>query len=102
MQTQGFNNWASLDFRYVLPMGEGENDVTPTIKLSRGIALNRDNKGNGLPFVSGQTIFGTELFYNKLTADKFTKEPSLSTNGLRLYLEHDILTIQIILLVVII
>jgi outer membrane protein assembly factor BamA len=70
-------------------MGEGENDVTPTIKLSRGIALNRDNKGNGLPFVSGQTIFGTELFYNKLTADKFTKEPSLSTNGLRLYLEHD-------------
>ncbi len=89
LQTQGFNNWASLDFRYVLPIGEGEDSITPIIKLSRGLAVNRGDKGNGIPFVSGQTIFGTELFYNKLTADKFTKEPSLSTSGLRLYLEHD-------------
>ncbi|MDF1883344.1 BamA/TamA family outer membrane protein [Sulfurimonas sp. SAG-AH-194-C21] len=89
LQTQGFNNWANVDFRFVLPFGEGKKTITPTIRLSRGIAVNRDSKGNGLPFVTGQTLFGTKYFYNKLTADKFTEEPSLNTNGLKFYLEHD-------------
>jgi len=89
LSTQGYNNWISVDFRYVLPIGDGENDITPRIKLDRGIAVNRDNIGNGIPFITGQTSFGTEFFYNIWTADKFTHDPSLNTNGVRLYLEHD-------------
>jgi len=89
LSTQGYNNWLSLDFRYVLPIGEAKDDITPLIKLNRGIAVNRDNVGNGVPFISGQTSFGTEFFYNIWTADKFTHDPSLSTNGVRFYLEHD-------------
>ena len=41
LQTQGYNNWASVDFRFVLPFGEGKNDITPTIELSRGLPVNR-------------------------------------------------------------
>ena len=88
-QTQGYNNWAQLDFRYVIPIGEGAKNTIPIIKLRHGIAVNRDEFGNQAPFITGQTIFGTELFYNKLTADKFTDDPALKTNGLRVYLEHD-------------
>jgi len=88
-QTQGYNNWINADFRYVLPIGESKTEVLPIIILDRGIPINRDNKGGGKPFVTGQTIFGTELFYTKWTADKLSDEPSINTNGLRLYLRHD-------------
>ncbi len=88
-QTQGYNNWMKVDFRYVLPLGESKDEVLPVIKMRRGIPVNRDDVGGGAPFVTGQTIFGTELFYTKWTADKLIEEPSVNTNGLRLYLEHD-------------
>jgi len=88
-ETQGYKNWADLDFRFVLPLGEGKHTVTPTIKLSRGLAVNRDDKGNGAPFVTGQTLIGVNYFYSKLTADKLTEDPSLNSNGLKLYFEHD-------------
>ncbi|OQX58917.1 MAG: hypothetical protein B5M52_04490 [Helicobacteraceae bacterium 4484_230] len=89
LKTQGYNNWMDVDFRYVLPWGESRDDVLPVIKMKRGIAVNRDNCGGGVPFVTGQTVLGTELFYTKWTADKLTEEPSLNTNGMRFYLEHD-------------
>ena len=89
LKTQGYNNWLDVDFRFVLPFGEGEDDITPTIKLSRGLAVNRDGKGNGIPFITGQTVLGLQYFYTHLTADKFTDDPSLNSNGLKFYLEHD-------------
>ncbi len=88
-KTQGYNNWMKVDFRYVLPLGESKDEVLPVIKMRRGIPVNRDDVGGGRPFVTGQTIFGTELFYTKWTADRLIEEPSINTNGLRLYLEHD-------------
>jgi hypothetical protein len=89
LQTQGYNNWTYFDFRYVLPWGESRDKVLPVVKMNRGVPVNRDSYGGGRPFVTGQTIVGTELFYTKWTADKLTEEPSLNTNGIRLYLEHD-------------
>jgi len=93
LQTQGYNNWAKVDFRYVLPIGNSLGDeireVLPVIKLKRGIAVNRSNQGNGIPFMSGQTIAGSEFFYTKWSLDKFIKKPNLATNGLRVYVEHD-------------
>jgi len=88
-RTQGYNNWARVDFRYVLPIGEGKSTATPIIKLKKGIAINRDGIGDGTPFSTGQTIIGTEIFYTKFTADRLTKSPSLNSNGLRVYMEHD-------------
>ncbi len=88
-QTQGYNNWAELDFRFVLPFGEGKCNITPIIELDRGIAINRDNQGNGIPFISGQTIFGLKVFHKRFTADKFLHHRELNTNGVRVSLEHD-------------
>ncbi|MEA1918523.1 MAG: BamA/TamA family outer membrane protein [Campylobacterota bacterium] len=89
LQTQGFNNWVNVNFRYVLPWGESRDSVLPLMTLRRGIVTNRDNRGGGTPFVSGQTIVDTELFYTYWSVDKLTPEPSYNSNGIRLKLDHD-------------
>jgi len=89
LQTQGYNNWMYMNLSYVLPIGESKESVLPTIVLDRGIAVNRDHIGGGIPFVTGQTVLETEIFYNKWQIDKYVSEPSLNTNGIRLILEHD-------------
>lgn len=89
VQTQGENNWANLDFRYVLPFGESRKNPLPIIKLNQGIPTNRKDYGGGAPFVTGQSIIGMEVFYEKTQIDKLAHEPFLISNGLRLYLQHD-------------
>lgn len=89
LQSQGYNNWFSSDFRYILPIGESQHQVLPKIQLQRGIAVNRDNIGGGKPFVTGQTILGSEFFYSKWSAEKLIESPEINTNGLRLYVDHN-------------
>ncbi len=88
-QTQGWSNWTYLDLRYVLPIGASKTEVLPVIEMSRGIAVNRDHVGGGVPFLSGQTIVGVKPFYQKWTADKLQPNAYIATNGLKVYLEHD-------------
>ena len=88
-QTQGWSNWAYLDLRYVLPIGESSTEVLPIIETSRGIAVNRDKVGGGIPFTTGQTILGVKPFYQRWTADKLSPNAEISTNGLKGYIEHD-------------
>ncbi len=89
IQTHGDNNWVEVDFRYVLPLGESKDCVLPVIELDRGLPVNRQGYGGGLPFVTGQTILGVDYFYSHLSVDKIADEPSLASNGLRFYLSHD-------------
>jgi outer membrane protein assembly factor BamA len=63
--------------------------VLPNIELQRGIAVNRDYVGGGQPFMTGQTLIGSELFYSKWSADKFIESPEINSNGVRLFLEHN-------------
>ncbi|MFK5937660.1 MAG: BamA/TamA family outer membrane protein, partial [Sulfurimonas sp.] len=88
LQTQGYNNWFKLDFHYVLPLGDNEMQALQTINLDKGITVDEKIVG-GIPFITGQTILGTEFFYTKWTADKLLEDPSYKTNGARVYLEHD-------------
>ncbi len=89
VQTHGHNNWMQVDFRYVLPWGESKSEPLPIIRLNGGIATNREGYGGGIPFVTGQSIVGVELFYEHMSIDKIDEKPSISTNGFRLYLQHD-------------
>jgi len=90
LQTQGWNNWSYMDLRYVLPWGESKDEVLPVIETSRGIAVNRDDVGGGLPFVTGQSIVTLKPFYNIFTADKLQPDsPQISTNGIKFIFEHD-------------
>jgi len=89
LRTQGFNNWYNIDLRYVLPLGENTYNPITTYKLDRGIPVNRDGYGGGLPFLTGRSILEFKSFYTKWTADKLTEEPSWITNGLKIMLQHD-------------
>jgi len=88
-QTQGWSNWTYLDLRYVLPLGASSSQVLPVIKMRRGIAVNRDGIGGGVPFLTGQTVVGVKPFYQRWTADKLVPNAQISTNGLKGYIEHD-------------
>ncbi|WP_019616058.1 BamA/TamA family outer membrane protein [Psychromonas ossibalaenae] len=88
-KSQGYNNWFDIDFRYVMPWGESADQILPVIQLNRGIAVNRDEIGGRRPFSTGQTIFGSKLFYSKWSAEKLSEAPSINTNGVRFYLEHN-------------
>ena len=88
-QTQGWSNWSYFDMRYVLPLGESADQVLPNIELNRGIAVNRQNIGGGIPFLTGQTIAAIKPFYQRWTADKLTPDAYIATNGLKIYFEHD-------------
>jgi len=89
VQSRGYNNWFDAHFRYVLPIGESRNTILPKIQLQRGIAVNRDHVGGGVPFSTGQTTIGTDLFYSKWSAESFSESPEINTNGMRFYLEHN-------------
>ena len=89
LQTQGWNNWTNIDLRYIMPLGESENNVLPVIETMRGIPVNRNDVGGGVPFVTGQTIVGIKPFYQLWTADKLDPDAQLASNGLKFYLEHD-------------
>ena len=89
LQTQGWNNWANLDLRYVLPLGDSKTEALPVIETMRGLPVNRKGYGGGVPFVTGQTIIGIKPFYQLWTADKLNPDAKLSSNGVKLYLKHD-------------
>jgi hypothetical protein len=87
-QTQGYNNWFNLNFRYILPWGNAQKKALRIVKLDRGVS-SAGNKANGTPFLTGQTVVGTDFFYTKWTTDKLPEQRSYNTNGARIYLEHD-------------
>ena len=89
LRTQGYNNWYYMDFRYVLPFGENSDNPITTYKLDRGIPVNRNNYGGGLPFFTGRTILEIKPFYTNWTAEKLTQEPEWTTAGLKVMLQHD-------------
>jgi len=89
LQTQGFNNWANLDLRYIMPLGDSKTEALPTIETMRGLPTNRKDYGGGIPFVTGQTILGLKPFYQRWTADRYQPDAEISSNGLKLYISHD-------------
>lgn len=88
-KTQGYNNWAYMNFRYMLPWGELQDNPITTYKLNRGIPLNRDSYGNGVPFITGRSIIELRPFFTNWTADRLHQEPNWKTNGLKLSFQHD-------------
>jgi len=89
LQTQGWNNWANIDLRYVLALGGSREEALPVIETMRGLPVNREHIGGGNPFETGQTVLGLKPFYQLWSADKLKPEAQIATNGLKLYLEHD-------------
>ena len=89
LETQGYNNWAYLSFRYVLPLGENRTDPITVYRLDRGLPVNRERFGGGVPFVTGRSILEVRPFYNLWSAEKLLEEPQWTTQGFKIILQHD-------------
>ena len=100
LETSGEMNFFDTTFKYILPLGEGVSNPERLYKLVDGFAQNRENFGNGIPFVTGQTAVGIKTFYQENSFENWqafdlwknetsTTTPVWNTNGLRFFLTHD-------------
>jgi len=95
--TSGDSNFFNTMLRYVLPLGEGLNNPEGLYTLHDGFAMNREEYGGGVPFVTGKTSIGIKTFYQSANSENWLypntthtlKSPKWNTNGLKFFLAHD-------------
>lgn len=75
MEVSGYDQWYELKFRYLLPIGHGNNNVYFTPVLENGILKSGEMGGTDWnPFISGRTFIDIKPFYRKRVA--------FATNGI--------------------
>lgn len=87
---QGQNNWFDLDFRYLLPTGDGRDNLINTFVLDRGIIKSGEVDITAWkPSESGRLYFDTTIFYHARNFDQEPENITGDTNGLEFALEYD-------------
>ncbi len=96
--TAGDNNYFIMELDYVFPIGEGINNPDNLFKLRNGFAMDRENYGNGTPFVTGRTLLALKGFYQKQTIENWKESepwnlaksiPEWNSSGARVSFLHD-------------
>lgn len=97
-ESPGTNNLIMGTFTYVFPWGEGGENPEGHHEIKDGFAMNREGYGGGMPFVTGHTSLGLNLFYQHRTIDNYvgvlggtsTDVPEKwDSTGVRVFLSHD-------------
>jgi hypothetical protein len=79
-----------LEFRYLLPIGRGKDEVIHTFYLDRGILNSGATGGDAWnPLVSGRTFLCLKPFYRRQTLKLPAADETFNTNGLELSLKYD-------------
>lgn len=88
---EGWNNVLELEFRYVLPVGEGRNRVINRYDLDRGILVSGSTYlGNWDPFASGRTYLEIEPFFRWQSFDsEYLTFEEYKTSGIGIGLYYD-------------
>ncbi len=100
LSTSGDTNFFNTTFNYVLPIGEGKDNPEGLYGLQDGFVKNREEYGNGVPFITGRTTIGIKTFYQENSFENWsafelwknespTSTPIWNSNGLRLFMTHD-------------
>ena len=71
VESSGDSDFALINFRYVLPMGDGLDNPEGRYTLKNGFAVGREGYGGGKPFVTGRTGLGITGFYDHNTFDNY-------------------------------
>jgi len=86
----GWDNFARLKFKYVLPIGRGRDDVIDYVQLDRGIPTDpAEVASHWNPAVSGKTYLELRPFYRRQEIDGDDINEDILTNGLDLALFWD-------------
>jgi hypothetical protein len=79
----GWDNFFRLTFKYLLPMGDGKDQIISTYKIDRGLLESGATGGTSLnPFKSGKSYLEVRPFYRMQQIDGNDVDEDIKTNGL--------------------
>lgn len=88
-ESDGTDNWLDLNFKFLLPIGHGKDNILPNYTLIDGIPVDGHPGGHHWnPLQSGRTFIETEYFYRSQKLDDDAL-PDQKTSGIELSLSWD-------------
>ena len=83
VQGDGWDNFFRLKFKYLLPIGNGRDEIITTYKIKDGLLISEPKGGTSLnPFKSGRSYLELRPFYRSQQIDGDDIDTTVKTNGL--------------------
>jgi hypothetical protein len=83
VQGDGWDNFFRLKFKYLLPIGDGRDEIITTYKMQDGLLMSEPKGGTSLnPFKSGRSYLELRPFYRSQQIDGHYVDTTTKTNGL--------------------
>jgi hypothetical protein len=83
VEGDGWDNFFRLKFKYLLPIGNGRDDIISTVKIKDGLPISNPKGGTSLnPFKSGRSYLEMRPFYRSQEIDGEDVDATVKTNGL--------------------
>ena len=90
VEGDGWDNFFRLNFKYLLPIGHGRDEIITTYKIKDGLLISEPRGGASLnPFKSGRSYLELRPFYRSQEIDGDDVDTTVKTNGLDLSLFWD-------------
>jgi len=81
----GFDNFARIRVKYLLPIGHGRDQIVPDYEVADGFLVSGATGGTSLnPFASGRSFIELRPFYRSQEIDGDRVDEELRTNGIDL------------------
>ena len=82
VEGDGWDNFFRLRFKYLLPIGDGRDEIISTIKMKDGLPISEPKGGTSLnPFKSGRSYLELRPFYRSQEIDGNDIDTTIKTNG---------------------
>ncbi len=83
VEGDGWDNFFRLNFKYLLPIGDGRDQIISTYKIKEGLLESGATGGTSLnPFKSGKSYLEVRPFYRLQQIDGDDVDDEIKTNGL--------------------
>ena len=83
VEGNGWDNFFRLKFKYLLPIGNGRDEIITTYKIKDGLLISEPKGGTSLnPFKSGRSYLELRPFYRSQEIDGDDIDTTVKTNGL--------------------
>jgi hypothetical protein len=83
VEGDGWDNFFRLNFKYLLPIGDGRDEIITTYKIKDGLLISEPKGGTSFnPFKSGRSYLELRPFYRSQQIDGDDVDTEVKTNGL--------------------
>jgi len=83
VEGDGWDNYFRLKFKYLLPIGDGRDEIITTYKMQDGLLISEPKGGTSLnPFKSGRSYLELRPFYRSQQIDGDDVDTTTKTNGM--------------------